>query len=287
MQLKFPVMDKKPGLYYALTGDGLELPIIDVTNPAFEISLDDSRQETLIRQYIQEVRGPRRTPAFLRQLLFRFMRQRSVIMRGLMGASGTFMSGMNTYLMKLGPDNLQKPFFSDIDRRIAASPAGTCMRLRLQDVAQLLAEALIPLLRRGKRNPVFLFNIGGGSAMDSLNALIIIQKKQPDLLAKRQIHVYSLDQDSHGPNFGARALAALVAAGGPLDGYQVDFQHVIYDWSKPAELHSLTNSFQAEPGIVAVSSEGALFEYGSDEEIIDNLHTLNMITPPDSMVADR
>jgi hypothetical protein len=39
-------------------------------------------------------------------LMFSIMRRRSILMRGLMGASGTFMSGMNTYMMKLGSENL-------------------------------------------------------------------------------------------------------------------------------------------------------------------------------------
>ena len=53
-----------------------------------------------------------------------------------MGASGSFMSGMNTYMMALGPEKLkmQSFFSSDVDRQIAASSAGAYMRLRLQDI---------------------------------------------------------------------------------------------------------------------------------------------------------
>ncbi len=281
----FPDHSKESGLSYALTDDGLELPVIDVTQPAFKIPLDQAGLEALLQQFLRDVKGPQRTPAFLRTLLFSFMRRRSIIMRGLMGASGTFMSGMNTYLIKLGPDNLPAPFFSSIDRRIAASPAGTFMRLRLQDVAHLLAEALIPVLAAKRGTTLHLLNIGGGSAMDSLNALLVIRKKQPGLLAGRQIHVYSLDRDKAGPNFGAHALAALMSPGAPLHGLLADFRHVLYDWSNPDGLHALAQPFQNETAIIAASSEGALFEYGSDQDIAGNLKTLSDITPADSVVA--
>ena len=98
-------------------------------------------------------------------------------MRGLMGANGTFMSGMNTYMLKLGPDNLNQSFFSGIDRMIAGSPAGLFMRLRLQDLVGLLAEALIPILDSRPNATLRLLSIGGGPAIDSLNALIVIRKE--------------------------------------------------------------------------------------------------------------
>jgi hypothetical protein len=277
--------NKKAGVCYAVTDDGLELPIIDVTHPAFEVSLSESELKALLQQFLQEVKGPEKTPAFLRQLLFSFMRKRSVIMRGLMGATGTFMSGMNTYLMKLGPDNLNKRFFSSIDHRIAASPAGLYMRLRLQDMAHLLADALFPPLGARQEATLHLLNIGGGSAIDSLNALILIRKRYPELLVGRQIFIYSLDQDSDGPNFGSRALASLRAEGAPLHGLEISFQHTSYNWSNPAELRTLVESFDNGPSVMAVSSEGALFEYGSDEDITGNLQALGEVTLANAVVA--
>jgi hypothetical protein len=277
--------NKKAGVSYAVTDGGLELPIIDITHPAFEVSLNETEMETLLQQYIQEVRSPQNTPPFLRNLLFGFMRKRSVIMRGLMGASGTFMSGMNTYFMKLGPDNLNKRFFSSIDRRIAASPAGVYMRLRLQDMAHLLTDALVPLLEARKDALLHLLNIGGGAAIDSLNTLILIRKNYPDLLAGRHIFIHSLDQDTSGPNFGSRALVSLRTEGAPLYGLEVSFQHLAYNWSNFAELQSLGSHFNNETSIIGISSEGALFEYGSDEDIAGNLQALGEVTPAGAVVA--
>jgi hypothetical protein len=277
--------DKKAGVCYAFTDDGVELPVIDVTHPAFAIELNESEEKDLLQEFLRNVRGQEKTPAFLRQLLFSIMRKRSVIMRGLMGASGTFMSGMNTYLIKLGPDNLDKAHFSAIDRRISASPAGVFMRLRLQDIAYLLADALVPPLNARPWAALHLLNIGGGAAIDSLNALILVQKEQPGLLAGRQILIHSLDLDTAGPDFGARALASMLAEGGLLYGLQIGFRHTHYNWSYPADLRNFVEAFQDEQSVVAASSEGALFEYGSDEDISGNLRALNEATPADTVIA--
>jgi hypothetical protein len=285
MQPKIVERNKKAGVCYAVTDDGLELPVIDVTHAAFEVLLSEDELKALLQQFLQDVKGPEKVPAFLRQLLFSFMRQRSVIMRGLMGASGTFMSGMNTYMMKLGPDNLNESYFSSIDHRIAASPAGTYMRLRLQDIVHLLADALtLPLDARPKAT-IHLLNIGGGPAIDSLNALIFIRKERPDALVGRQIYIHSLDLSTDGPDFGARALASMLSKGAPLHDLQISFQHIPYNWSDPTGLRTLMESFESGQSVVAVSSEGALFEYGSDEDITGNLQALNEATPFETVIA--
>ena len=76
MQPKTPENKKKAGVCYAVTDDGLELPVIDVTHPAFEIKLNESEQQALLEQFLQEIKGPEKTPTFLRQILFGMMRKR-------------------------------------------------------------------------------------------------------------------------------------------------------------------------------------------------------------------
>ncbi len=284
MQIKIPEKNKRAGVSYAVTNDGLELPVIDLTHPAFQISLDENELQVLSQRFLKDAEGPAKMPAVLRGLVFSFMSKRSVIMRGLMGTSGTFMSGTNTYMMKLGADNLNKSFFSEIDRRIAASPAGLFMRLRLQDMAQLLAEALTPVLNARPKASLHLLNIGGGPAMDSLNALITIQQKHKELLAQRCIFIHSLDVDTIGADFGARALAALLGEGCALHGLLINFEHISFNWSETTQLRNLIESFETEY-VVGISSEGALFEYGSDKDIINNLQILNKTTPEDTVIV--
>jgi hypothetical protein len=279
-------MNKTPGLYYALTNDGVQLPVIDVTHPTFAIRLTEPELDDHLQQFIREVRGQEKTPAFLRQILYSLMRRRSVLARGLMGASGTFMSGMNTYLMKLGPDHLDPPYFSDIDRRIAASPAALFMRLRLQDMAELLAAALLPPLAARPGAALHLLNIGGGADADSLNALILIRNAHPGgLLVGRKITIHCLDLDTAGPAFGARALAALRVEGAPLSGLDIDFHLTAFNWSNPADLRRVAGSLDDGSCVMAVSSEGALFEYGSDADVAGNLRALHAVTPEDTPVV--
>jgi hypothetical protein len=83
-----------------------------------------------------------------------------------------------------------------------------------------------------------------------------------------------LDFDDAGPTFGANALASLSQAGGPLRGLRVDFRHVPYDWTKSADLKPVLTDAQTKRAVVICSSEGGLFEYGSDTEIEENLKIL-------------
>jgi hypothetical protein len=78
-------------------------------------------------------------------------------------------------------------------------------------------------------DPLLLLNIGGGSAIDSLNALLLLHRERPGSLADRGIRIYVLDLDTAGPTFGARALAALQAEGAPLHGLDIRLTHVPYD----------------------------------------------------------
>jgi hypothetical protein len=284
MQITVPEMHKKDGVCYAVTDDGVELPVIDVTNPAFAVEISDSELDRLTQEQVRTMQRQTKLSAFVQSAFMKLMAKRSIIMRGLMGAAGGFLTGMNTYILKLGPENLGEGYASDIDRQIAGSWAGLTMRIRLQDIVHLLAESIIPALASGRNETLHLLNIGGGPAIDSLDALILIQKEQPDLLAWRPVFVHILDLDEAGPNFGRRALAALQAEGRPLHGLEISFLHTRYDWSHTDVLRGLLVSIGGG-SIMAVSSEGALFEYASDEEVIANLQTLHEIAPSGTVIV--
>jgi len=285
MELKIAEKNKKAGVCYAVTDDGIELPVIDVTHPAFAIELTDSELDLLLQKHLQEIKNQERVPAFVRGWMLRFLQRHSILMHGIDASAGTFLTGMHTYMLKLGADNLNTAYASSIDRSIAGSLPTLSIRLRLQDIAQLLAEDVAPVLNTDAKATLHLLNIGGGPAIDSLNVLIILEKGRPDLLAGRRIFVHSLDLDSAGPNFGSRALTALQAAGGPLHGLDVSFDYIKYDWSDPGLLSILLNSFENDNVAVAASSEGALFEYGSDDEITTNLQALHKGAPANSIIA--
>lgn len=276
---------KKPGLHYAPTRDGLELPIVDVTHPAFALTTTDAEQAALVDAFLDEEQPLAKLPAFLRRPLLRFLLRDSVLARGIGGAQGTYLGGMDTYLLKLGPDNLGAVSASRLDRRIAASLPVLAVRLRLQDMAHLLAEALVPRLAAHPGRPIRLVNIAGGPAMDSLNALLILRRDRPAALAGRRTQIDVLDLDADGPAFGARALAALAATGAPLQGLAIELRHVRYDWTQPTGLRAVLDEVRAADAVAVGSSEGGLFEYGSDDEILANLVCLRDAAPADFVMV--
>jgi hypothetical protein len=130
-----------------------------------------------------------------------------------------------------------------------------------------------------------LVNIAGGPAADSLNALIVLAARLRRELASTSTTIKVLDQDADGPAFGARALAALADSGGPLAGIPVAFAHVPYDWRRPVALASVLEAAAVPDACTALSSEGGLFEYGSDDEIVANLRVFADGTGSDAFVV--
>ena len=265
--------NKTPGVCYAVSDDGLELPVVDVTHPAFELKLSDDKQQAMLLSFLEEQRRFARLPAFVRGMLMRFYTRGSVMARGLRRAEGTFLDGMTTYLFKVGAKNLGS-YAVPMDRRIACSLPGLSVRLRLTDMARLLADALAPQLRAEPSRPLVVLNIAGGPAIDSLNALLLLRREEPALLADRRCLVHVLDGDEHGPAFGARALEALSESGAPLSGLRLELKRTAYDWRDPAVLEAVVATVRDAGALCIGSSEGGLFEYGSDADILGNLRAL-------------
>jgi hypothetical protein len=62
--------------------------------------------------------------------------------------------------------------------------------------------------------------------------------------------------------------------GGPLYGLDIAFDRRSYDWDRPSDLEALVRSLEPDVAVIAVSSEGALFEYGTDQAIAANFAAL-------------
>lgn len=270
----------KPTTFDASTNEGLVLPIVDVTHPAFEVRLTEPDLAALTDQYVREAEGRQRvTPELVEAL------KHSRLGRGLMAASNGILGGIDTYLLKVGPENLG-PDAHPLDRAIAASFPALMTRLRLQEVAHLLADALRRALaaraldspQTGAGAPILFVNIGGGAGADSWNALMLLQTAHPELVANRTAAIAILDVDAAGASFGASAVEALQRPGAPLSSMTVRLQHTTYDWSDARRLPEILGSLPAD-SVCAVSSEGALFEYGTDQQIVENLRELRAATP--------
>jgi hypothetical protein len=258
----------------ALTRDGIALPVINVTDPRFRVADDEASLRALFARAHEEQRRNSRLPSFVMRFMLRRMAKQSLLVKALFGdGEAPFLDGISTYVMKLGADNLPPPFDSPMDKRMAASAHLALLRLRTQRVAHLLADALEPALAAAPGAPLALVDIAGGPAIDAVNALILLRRRDPALLA-RPVAVHVLDGDEAGPFFGNNALAALMGDGAPLAGLDIEFDHRSYDWNDTAPLASLLSELNAGGATIAASSEGGLFEYGSDDAIVANLAAL-------------
>jgi hypothetical protein len=269
----------KTDVLYALTDEGVKVAVIDVTSPEFAVSATDEELGKMAAQYIREAAQQQDMPAPLREAL-----RNSMLGRGIMGATGTFLDGMSTYLLKLGPENLGERA-TPIDQRIAASFPAFMARLRLQDMTQLLADGLATIETDALRRKICLVNIGGGPGSDSWNALLLLRARQSDWLADREITIAVMDLDQRGPAFGGRAVEALCATVAPLCGLNIGFRHLPYQWSDSNRLGGLLDELQCGDAACGISSEGGVFEYGSDEEIVLNLRALHGGTAGDAFVV--
>jgi len=235
MQSPLPAGD---GPVFATTADGLRLPVIDVTHPAFAIADDPASLAARCDAFLAWDRRNRYMPKFLLRLLLRRAARRSRLLAKITASDSAYLDSITTYMFKLGPDQLPPGFDGPTDRRVAAAPHVTLVRLRMQQMAKLMAEALVAPLAAAGDAPLDLVNIAGGPALDSMNALIILAHKHAALL-NRPIAIHVFDAQPDGPAFGARALMALSAPGGPLHGRAIAFEHHAYDWNDTAPLAAL------------------------------------------------
>jgi len=266
-------------ILYVQTAEGLELPVIDVTHPAFKLELTETEQKAHVAKFLAVSERRARLPRFLRTALTRWALRKSALGKGILAAHGGVLGAVETYVFKLGPENLGT-WAKPMDRRLAASLPALAVRLRLQDMARLMADTLLPALGASTDRPLRFLSLAGGTAIDSLNALLVLRKEAPSLLA-RPIAIDVLDRDRIGPELGERLLQVLQADGAPLEGLTITFRHTLWDWrSDGAILSAVATAARATHALAIASSEGGLFEYGTDAEIVDvlkRLHDGNLI----------
>ena len=248
--------------------------IVDVTHPVFAIAITNHEQKTRVVKFLRDGIPLAKLPKPLREIALRFLLRQSVLAQGLIRPAAASCRECRPYLLKLGPQMLGGAYSKPIDREVAGALPSFCVRLRLQDMAGLMAETLIPLTEEYPQRSLRFVNIAGGPAMDSLNALFLMNRQRPGILAQRAIEIDVLDLDEAGPAFGQSALAALSQSNGPLQGLRITLRHHPYNWVRSEELTKLLQKTELRHPITICSSEGGLFEYGSDEQIMSHLKAL-------------
>ena len=272
-----PEKNKISGLSYVYTECGLELPVLDITHPLFTASINEESLEQLCKESAQKAKSMKEIPDSQKKAIF----EKSFIFGRYFhkDPTATYLSGMSTYMLKLGPNLIGGGEERNIDRMIAMGVVSVAARMRLRDLCRLQANALVPQLRMSPGKELCLVNIAGGAASDSINTLILVRGEDQALLKNRKIEIDVFDIDIDSPNFAGRCIEALKAPGCHFHGLDISFNHIKYNWTDTGDLKDLLA--KKRDCILMGTSEGGLFEYGSDEEVENNLEALYDNSPGD------
>jgi hypothetical protein len=268
------IKNKIPGLSYAVMDNGIELPVLDITHPLFLSSIN----ETKLIKYLKEVEngGEKRAESFQKipAVIKRFFAKHSFIMADLLSEKkeDKFLSGLSTLLLKMGPDLIGRGRRSFLDRLASKGIGGMVLRMRLRDIAQCQAEMLTPRLEDYPDKDLCFVNIAGGTSCDSINTLLLILQNDKEILKNRHIEINVLDIDKAGSDFAERSIEALKSGDGKFSNLNVSLRYLPYNWNHTAELRDLLKN--RKEWLIICTSEGGLFEYGSDEDIISNLDAI-------------
>jgi len=268
----YKIKNKLPGLSYAYTLNGVELPVMDITHPNFISCIDEDKLKKMI-PYVEKnaernAKKFNRIPKFMKN----YFAKHSFAMAELMQGEESFATGISTLMMKLGPKLIGKGEKRFWDRQVTKGFGALLIRMRGRDISKCQAESLIPVLEKDPEKNLCFINIAGGAASDNINALFLIQKENAELLKNRKIEINVLDIDNFGPGFAERCIEALKMSGGKFHNLNISFSHIHYDWNYTKELGELLLS--RKDWIQLCSSEGGIFEYCSNNVIIQNLNTI-------------
>jgi hypothetical protein len=275
MEKKIFERNKITGISYAFTENGIELPVLDITHPLFLKSINEEELDKMIKEIRQK--GEERAESFSKIPAFikNFMAKRSYIMAGFMlkDTDDTFLSGMSTLMMKFGPGLIGKGGGKFFDRLGSKALGAILLRMRVRDICKLHTDILETQLMKEKNKNLCFINIAGGAACDSINAIIMVHKKDPSLLKNREIEISVFDIDRFGPSFAKNCVESLKSHGNYFSGLNISFNHMYYNWNDTTILKDFL--LKRKEWLTIASSEGGLFEYATDEDIIRNLNVLH------------
>jgi hypothetical protein len=279
-----PEASRIPGLAYACTDNGIELPVLDITHPQFLSSIDEGRLEEVSKASIQKMVAVTKLSDAHRKTYYEQLLKSYIFGRVFVSDPGAnFMSGMSTYVYKLGPNLIGGGPDSEFDRSASMDIGGVAIRMRTRDLCRLQADAIIPELESSPHKALCFMNIAGGAASDSINTLILILKENPVLVRSRKIEINVLDLDTISPHFALACIEALKTQAHHFRGLDIAFHHVRHDWQDTDGLISIMSKKSDQ--IVMCASEGGLFEYGTDKEIIGSLNVLYDHSPDGMRIA--
>ena len=272
MELKTMNANQDHQILYAAFENDIQIPILDITHPLFNASIDEQAYHLSCLKSARSIESLKKMPGFIRNI---FVKMSNV--------DNSHLSGMRTLLYKLGPDLSRGIKLGFRDKWAVKQTSFMGLRIRLRDLCRRQSKILQPRLKLFPERNLCFFNIAGGAATDSINTLILIQESDPELLKGRKIEINILDIDTYGPNFAKRCIDVLKQPGERFHGLNITLNIIHYDWSQPEALRKM--SLERSDWIQLCSSEGGLFEYGSNSEIIENLNYYYTNSPADARVT--
>lgn len=276
-----PEKNKVSGLSYVYTVCGLELPVLDITHPLFTTSINEESLEALCKESAQRAKSMKEMPDAQKMVIA----EKSYLFGRYFhkDPTATYLSGMSTYMLKLGPNLIGGGEERNIDRMISMGVISVAARMRLRDICRLQANALVPRLKASPGKELCLINIAGGAAPDSINTLILVLEENQSLLKNRKIEINVFEIDSDSPIFAQRCIEALKAPRSHFHGLDISFNHINYNW---ADTRNLIDFLAKKRDCIMMgTSEGGLFEYAGDDEIINNLDAIYDNSPDEMQFA--
>jgi hypothetical protein len=252
--------NKISGVSYALTEDGIELPVLDITHPLFISTIKEEVLKDLSLRAAHKAEQVKNYPSFKKKIMTKLLKPKN-----------SYVSGMRTLTLKLGPNFLKGRNGGIWHKLGIAASKKFFIAMTLGTVAMTI-RILIPQLKKTPKKGLCFINIAGGPASDTINTLILIHKKEPLLLKERKIEINILDVDTYGPNFARNSIEALKKPNSYLYGLDISFRLIQNNWNNTQKLSKLLS--ERKGWIQICASEGGLFEYGSAKEIIENLNTI-------------
>ncbi|MFK4289124.1 hypothetical protein ABH955_000445 [Bacillus sp. RC240] len=185
-------------ILYAVFEDEIQLPVLDITHPLFNESIDEQAYHLNCLKSARSIESLKKMPSFIQNI---FVKMPNV--------DDSYLSGMRTLLYKLGPGLSKGIKLGFRDKWAVKQTSFMGLRIRLRDLCRHQSEILFPQLKQFPERGLCFFNIAGGAATDSINTLILIQESDPELLKGRKIEINILDIDTYGPNFAKRCMGVL------------------------------------------------------------------------------
>ncbi|MED3803510.1 hypothetical protein P4562_16405 [Lysinibacillus xylanilyticus] len=185
-------------ILYAVFENGIQLPILDITHPLFNASIDEQAYHLNCLKSVRSIESLKKMPGFIQNI---FVKMSNV--------DNSYFSGMRTLLYKLGPNLSRGIKLGFRDKWEVKQTSFMGLRIRLRDLCQRQSKILQPQLKQFPERNLCFFNIAGGAATDSINTLILLQESEPELLRSRKIEINILDIDTYGPNFAKRCIDVL------------------------------------------------------------------------------